>query len=46
VTGKDLTDTLKEGLEMLTLFQASQEIRKLRGKIDLNINVNELRNLG
>lgn len=43
VTGKGITDTLKEGLERLAREKNYEAIRKLRGKVKFSINIDELR---
>lgn len=43
VTGKGLTETLKIALEQLSRTHAYESLRKMRGKIDFSIDVNELR---
>jgi hypothetical protein len=43
VTGKGLTETLKIALEQLSRAHAYEGLRKMRGKIDFSIDVDELR---
>jgi hypothetical protein len=43
VSGKGLTPTIREGLEKVLAAEAYQQIRRLRGKVKLSINVDELR---
>jgi hypothetical protein len=43
VSGKGLTPTIREGLEKVLTADAYQQIRRLRGKVKLSINVDELR---
>jgi hypothetical protein len=42
-TGKGITETIRLGLQQLTAGRAAQELRALRGKIRLSIDVEELR---
>jgi hypothetical protein len=43
VSGSGLTPTIREGLEKVLAADAYQQIRRLRGKVKLSINVDELR---
>ncbi len=43
VTGKGITETLKIALEHLARARAYEELRKMRGKVNLAIDVDELR---
>jgi len=43
VTGKGITETLVEGLEQLKRKRAYEKLMALRGKIHLNIDIDELR---
>ena len=42
-TGKGVTETVRQGLEQLALAKVYDELRALRGKVDLGINLDELR---
>jgi len=42
-TGKNLTSTVKQGLKVLSASQAYDALRKLRGKIKLDVDLDELR---
>lgn len=42
-TGKGITETICQGLDMLAAAKAAQELRKLRGKLPLDIDLEELR---
>jgi hypothetical protein len=42
-SGKNLTATLRQGLESILLASAYRRIRERRGKVRLFINVDELR---
>jgi hypothetical protein len=42
-SGKDLTATLRQGLESVLVASAYRRIRQRRGKVHLSINVDELR---
>jgi len=42
-TGAGITETLKEGLEILARMEAYEELRKMRGKVKFSINLEELR---
>lgn len=42
-TGKGITETLRLGLSMVAAAQAAEELRRLRGKVKLDINLDELR---
>jgi hypothetical protein len=42
-TGKGITPTIREGLEAMAALHAFEGLRKLRGKVKLTIDVNELR---
>jgi hypothetical protein len=42
-SGKDLTATLRQGLESILVAGAYRRIRQRRGKVHLSINVDELR---
>lgn len=43
VTKKGITETLKIALEQLARTQAYEGLRKLRGKVKINIDIHELR---
>lgn len=43
ITGKGITETLKEGLERLAREKSYANIRKLRGKVSFSIDVDKLR---
>ncbi len=42
-TGKGITPTVREGLEAIAAAGACEGLRRLRGKVKLTINVDELR---
>jgi hypothetical protein len=42
-TGKGVTETIKLGLERLTAARAAEELRSMRGKVRLSIDLPELR---
>lgn len=43
ITGKGITETIKIALSQLTRADAYEDLRKLRGKIQFSINVEQLR---
>lgn len=43
VTGKGLTETLKIALIQLSQAHAYEGLRQLRGKVDISLDINELR---
>ncbi len=43
VSGKGVTQTVREGLNKILVADAYQQIRNLRGKVKLSINVCDLR---
>ncbi|MDO8526794.1 MAG: hypothetical protein Q7T03_03795 [Deltaproteobacteria bacterium] len=43
VTGQGITETLVEGLRLLRRQKAYSEFQSLEGKLDLNINLDTLR---
>jgi hypothetical protein len=43
VTGKGITETIKIALGHLALTDIYQDLRKLRGKVNFTIDVNQLR---
>lgn len=42
-TGKSFTDTVRQGLRILASTEAYRELAKLRGSVDLELNVKDLR---
>ena len=42
-TGKGLTATVRDGLQLLAARQAYRQLRALRGKVDISTNLDELR---
>ena len=42
-TGQGLTPTIRKGLESIAAADAYDGLRRLRGKLKLTLNVNELR---
>jgi len=42
-TGKGITDTLREGLELLSAREAGRRLRALRGKVKFSVDLVELR---
>ena len=42
-SGEGITPTLRRGLELVAAKDAYKQILKLKGKVDLNIDLNELR---
>ena len=42
-TGKGITPTIREGLEAMAASHAYEGLRRLRGKVKLSINLDELR---
>ena len=42
-TGKGITPTIREGLEAMAASHAYEGLRRLRGKVKLSINVDDLR---
>ncbi len=42
-TGKGITETIRLGLERLTAARAADELRTMRGKVRLSIDLAELR---
>lgn len=42
-TGLGITETIKAGLSQLISARAYEEIRKYRGKVNVSIDLNELR---
>ena len=43
MTGQGITETLKRGLEELTSTEAYRRLRALRGRVQLSIDLEELR---
>ena len=42
-TGKGITETVRRGLELLASAAAASELRRLRGKVHLDLDLAELR---
>ncbi|MBI2585286.1 MAG: hypothetical protein HYW28_05355 [Rhodospirillales bacterium] len=42
-TGKGITETVRLGLDLLASAEAAQELRRLRGKVRLDLDLAELR---
>lgn len=42
-TGEGVTETLRQGLETLTEAKAARDLRQLRGKVRLSIDLKDLR---
>lgn len=42
-TGKGITPTIREGLEAMAAVHSYEGLRRLRGKVKLSIDVDELR---
>lgn len=42
-TGLGITETIKQGLSQLVLAKAYEDIRKFRGKVNVSIDLKELR---
>ena len=42
-TGKGITETVRLGLDLLASAKAAEELRRLRGKVRLDIDLAELR---
>ncbi len=42
-TGKGTTETVRLGLDMLASAKAADELRRLRGKVRLSVELKELR---
>ena len=42
-TGKGITPTIREGLEAMAASHAYEGLRRLRGKVKLSVNLDELR---
>jgi hypothetical protein len=42
-TGKGITETLREGLELLSAREAGRRLRALRGKVKFSVDLNALR---
>jgi hypothetical protein len=43
VTGKGITETLKIALTQLSRTKAYEDLRKMRGKVQFSIDIDELR---
>jgi len=43
-SGKGLTSTVRQGLELVAAGKAYRQLRQLRGKVRFSINLDELRN--
>ena len=43
VTGKGITETVRQGLDLLAAAKAAQELRRLKGKVRLDLDLAELR---
>ena len=42
-TGKGVTETLREALQMVAMARAYRELRALRGKVHLKVDLDKLR---
>lgn len=42
-TGTGITETVRRGLDLLVAAKAAEELRRLRGKVHLDIDLAELR---
>lgn len=42
-TGKGITETVRLGLDLLASAKAAQELRRLRGKVRLDLDIEEIR---
>jgi Arc/MetJ-type ribon-helix-helix transcriptional regulator len=42
-TQQGLTETIRQGLQLLTARRAGRALAKLRGKVDLQLNITEMR---
>ena len=42
-TGKGVTETVREGLDRLASAKAAEELRRLRGKVRLDLDLAKLR---
>jgi len=42
-SGKNLTATVKEGLELVAAGKAYRQLRRLRGKVRFSVSIRELR---
>lgn len=42
-SGKNFTETVRQGLRLLASSEAYRELAKMKGTVDLGINVKELR---
>lgn len=42
-TGKGITETIRRGLDLIVAAKAADELRRLRGKVHVDLDVAELR---
>ncbi len=42
-TGKGITETIREGLELLSAREAGRRLRELRGKVKFSVDLSALR---
>jgi hypothetical protein len=42
-TGKGITATIREGLQLIAASRAYDELRKMRGKVTFSVDLTELR---
>ena len=42
-SGKNITQTIEQGLEMVAATQVYDQLKKLRGKVKFSIDINKLR---
>jgi hypothetical protein len=42
-TGKGITDTVRLGLDLLAAAKAAEELRRLRGRVRLSVDLKDLR---
>lgn len=42
-TGRGITETVRQGLRLVAASRAFAELRKLRGKVDVSIDLDRLR---
>ncbi len=42
-TGRGITETVRQGLQLVAAGEAYKRLRELRGKVDLQVNLAELR---
>ena len=43
-SGKNITQTIEQGLEMVAATQVYDQLKKLRGKVKFSIDIDQLRN--